>query len=55
MNFAAPHVGYVIAAYAIGLVVLAAMVFGTLIEYRTLKRHLERLATRSRGGAEADG
>ncbi|MDR3407993.1 MAG: heme exporter protein CcmD [Methylovirgula sp.] len=53
MNLAAPHVGYVIAAYAIAFVVIAAMILGTLIDYRTLKRNLERIAARANNGQDA--
>ncbi|HEY0145250.1 MAG TPA: heme exporter protein CcmD [Methylovirgula sp.] len=48
MNFAAPHVGFVIAAYAIAFVVISVMVIGTLVDYRSLKKSLERVETRTR-------
>ncbi len=53
MNLAAPHVGYVIAAYGIAFVVIAVMILATLIDYRTLKRSLERIAARPRDGRGA--
>jgi heme exporter protein CcmD len=49
MNFAAPHIGFVIAAYAIAFVVIGGMVIGTLFDYRSLKKSLERVETRARG------
>jgi heme exporter protein D len=48
MNFAAPHIGFVIAAYAIAFVVIGGMVIGTLVDYRSLKKSLERVETRTR-------
>jgi len=48
MNLAAPHIGFVIAAYAIAFVVIAGMIVVTLADYRSLKKALERLATRAR-------
>ena len=48
MNLAAPHSGFVIAAYAIAFVVIAAMVIGTLADYRSLKKSLARIAARAR-------
>lgn len=52
MNLAAPHVGYVIAAYGIAFVVIAVMILGTLIDYRTLKSSLERITARPRNGRD---
>ncbi len=49
MNFAAPHIGFVIAAYSIAFVVIGGMVIGTLVDYRSLKKSLERVETRTRG------
>jgi len=54
MNLAAPHVGFVIAAYAIAFVVIAGMVVATLADYRSLKRNLERVAARARLGRDAE-
>jgi heme exporter protein CcmD len=48
MNFAAPHIGFVIAAYAIAFVVIGGMIVGTLADYRTLKKSLERVEARMR-------
>ncbi len=48
MNFAAPHVGFVIAAYAIAFAVLGGMVIGTLANYRMLRKQLERVERRPR-------
>jgi len=38
-----PHSGFIIAAYAIGFVVIFAMIAATLIDYRSLKRALAKI------------
>ncbi len=53
MNLAAPHVGYVIAAYAIAFVVIGGMIVATLADYRSLKKALEKIAPRTRGDRDA--
>ena len=52
MNLAAPHIGFVIAAYVIAFVVIAAMVVGTLADYESLKKSLERVASRARNNRD---
>ena len=47
MNLAAPHIGFVLAAYAIAVVVIAGMILTTLLDYRDLKKKLERAAARA--------
>ncbi len=54
MNLAAPHIGFVIAAYAIAFVVIGGMVIGTLVNYRTLKKQLERVETRLQAQPDAN-
>lgn len=48
-----PHIGFIVAAYAIAAVVIAAMIAGVVVDYRRLNASL-RQATRSleaaRGG-----
>ncbi|WP_051335572.1 heme exporter protein CcmD [Methylocapsa acidiphila] len=41
-----PNFGFVIAAYAIGFVVVGAMIAWTLLDYRRLKRALSRFPER---------
>jgi len=38
-----PHEGFIIAAYAIGFIVISAMIAATLIDYRSLKRALAKV------------
>lgn len=47
MNLTAPHIGFVVAAYAIAFVVIAGMILATLIDYRDLRKKLERAAARA--------
>lgn len=47
MNLAAPHIGFVLAAYAIAFVVIAGMILATVFDYRDLKKKLERAAARA--------
>ncbi len=55
MNLAAPHIGFVIAAYAIALLwSLAAWSSGRLVNYRTLKKQLERVETRPQAQRDAN-
>jgi heme exporter protein CcmD len=54
MNLAAPHIGFVIAAYAIAFVVIASMVIGTLLDSRSLKKSLERVETRTRRAQDSN-
>jgi heme exporter protein CcmD len=50
-----PHIGFVIAAYSVAAVVIAAMIGSVVIDYRRLSAHLDK-ATRAleaaRGGAK---
>jgi heme exporter protein CcmD len=41
-----PHIGFVIAAYSIAAVVLAAMICSVVLDYRRLSAHLDQ-ATRA--------
>lgn len=41
-----PHFGFVVAAYAIAFVIVAAMIFVILRDYRTLRRDLARFPNR---------
>jgi predicted MFS family arabinose efflux permease len=47
-----PHLGYIIAAYAVGFVTISAMVAAILYDQFTLKRALAKLPVR--GEDEAD-
>ena len=49
-----PHMGFVVAAYAIALAVVAAMIFVILRDYRTLKRDLARFPARGERAARDD-
>ncbi len=48
---AVPHLGYIVAAYAVAGVSLAAMIGAVWLDYRSLSAQLEALE-RSRGGRE---
>ena len=43
MDFAAPHIGFVVAAYAISAAVIAGMIAAVLTRYRSTARHLAEL------------
>lgn len=49
-----PHMGFVIAAYAIAFVIVAAMIFVILRDYGTLKRDLARFPARGERAARDD-
>lgn len=42
-----PYFGFIFAAYAIGFTVVAVMIAATLLDYRSLKRQLEKLTART--------
>jgi heme exporter protein CcmD len=46
-----PHFGFVIAAYAIAFIIVAAMIFAILRDYFTLRRALSRFPARERRDA----
>ncbi len=46
-----PHTGFIVAAYALGFVVIAGMVAAILYDQMVLKRALAKLLPRN-GGAE---
>jgi heme exporter protein CcmD len=52
-----PHIGFVIAAYAVAAAVIAAMIGSVMFDYRRLSAHLDE-ATRAleaaRGGRSKD-
>jgi heme exporter protein CcmD len=52
MNLAAPHIGFVLAAYAIAFVVITSMILATILDYRGLKKKLEQVATRATRGRD---
>ncbi|VFU08693.1 heme exporter protein CcmD [Methylocella tundrae] len=41
-----PHFGFIVAAYGVGFVVIAGMIFAILRDYFTLKRALSRFPQR---------
>ena len=43
---AVPHLGFIVAAYAVAAVVIAAMIGAILFDYRDLVARLEKLDTR---------
>jgi heme exporter protein CcmD len=49
---AAPHIGFVIAAYAIAAIVLVGMTIAVVVDYRTQKKALERLEGRREGSID---
>jgi len=49
-----PHMGFVVAAYAIAFVIVAAMIFVILRDYRMLKRDLARFPGRGERAARDD-
>ncbi len=46
-----PHLGYIVAAYGVAFVALAAMIGAVWFDYRSLSAQLEAL-DRNRGGRE---
>lgn len=53
MNLAAPHIGFVLAAYGIAVVVIGGMILATLLDYSGLKKKLEQAAARTSQGGDA--
>lgn len=49
-----PHFGFIIAAYAIAFIIIAAMVFSILSDYFGLKRALARFPARRQRGEDED-
>ena len=47
-----PHIGFVVAAYAVAAVVIAAMIGSVLFDYRRLSAHFDK-ATRALESARA--
>ena len=43
MDFAAPHIGFVVAAYGISAAVIAGMVIAVIMRYRSTTRHMAEL------------
>jgi hypothetical protein len=41
-----PHFGFVVAAYALGFVIVGGMILAILLDYFTLKRALSQFASR---------
>ncbi|HVI29752.1 heme exporter protein CcmD [Hansschlegelia sp.] len=42
-----PHLGFIVASYAIGFVVVAGLIVWTVLDHRVQARALERLEARS--------
>jgi len=49
-----PNIGFVIAAYVVGFIVIAVMIAAVLIDHRGLKHELQRLSARSGAGADPE-
>jgi heme exporter protein CcmD len=49
-----PNFGFVVAAYAVALIVIGGMILATIADYLSLKKSLARLAARA-GSAIDDG
>jgi heme exporter protein CcmD len=47
-----PHLGYIVAAYAVAAVVIVAMIGAIVVDYRDLAARLARLESRRGGSAE---
>lgn len=47
-----PHIGFIVAAYLVGGLIIAAMIILTIVDYAALKKTLARLTART--GAHAD-
>jgi heme exporter protein D len=47
-----PNIGFVIAAYALGLMVVAGMILTILLDYKSLKKALARLPQRRAQGQD---
>lgn len=47
-----PHLGFIIAAYALGFAVIAGMVVAILYDHITLRRALAKLSVRGDSGPE---
>jgi len=50
-----PHAGFIIAAYAIGFVVIFGMIAATLIDGRNLKRALAKIGDKRGQGRSGEG
>ena len=46
------HIGFIVAAYLAGAIIIAAMIILTMVDYAALKKTLARLMART--GAHAD-
>jgi len=47
MNLAAPHIGFVIAAYGLAFAVIGGMILATIFDYRSLTKKLAEVAARA--------
>ncbi|MGO9136014.1 MAG: heme exporter protein CcmD [Methylovirgula sp.] len=47
-----PYFGFILAAYLVAFVIVAFMIVATLVDYRTLRQALGRLAARTGRAAE---
>jgi heme exporter protein CcmD len=56
MSFLAlPHIGFVIAAYAITFVVVTLLIVGIALDHRALRRALAPYESKVEGGPDLDG
>lgn len=46
-----PHTGFIVAAFAVTIVVIGAMVLAIVLDHRRLRRDLDRLSHEVPGGA----
>jgi heme exporter protein D len=49
MDFAAPHIGFVLAAYGLSVVVLAGLIARTLFKDRALQEEVRKLEAQRKG------
>jgi len=47
-----PHEGFIVAAYAIGFIVIFGMIAATVLDYRNLKRALAKVGDKRGQGQE---
>jgi heme exporter protein CcmD len=52
MNLDAPHIGFVLAAYGIAFVVISGMILATVLDYRSVRKKLDRIAARAPHGRD---
>ncbi|SEE75305.1 heme exporter protein CcmD [Rhizobiales bacterium GAS191] len=53
--FDLPHIGFLVAAYAVAVIVVALLIGSIVVDHRSLRRALAAYATKAVGEADPDG